>query len=189
MRVGWSTAAAAEPPARAATTMATAMTTTPSITAAPPLPPPPLVRPLPFVVRRVVLTHAGLSSAQALVVVAAMAHCPCAVELDLRGNDQLGGGTPAEEEEGRGRGRRRVGGERSAAADGDKWHRLDNMSLADVNKETGLTYTDRGLDDDGWFYMQTGGWIFRKAPTEAVSISGDLSKVPDYLKPKALGFR
>ncbi len=72
------------------------------------------------------------------------------------------------------------------SADGDKWHRLDNMSLADVNKETGLTYTDRGLDDDGWFYMQTGGWIFRKAPTEAVSISGDLSKVPDYLKPKAI---
>ncbi|MCP4856905.1 MAG: DUF3472 domain-containing protein [Fuerstiella sp.] len=45
-----------------------------------------------------------------------------------------------------------------------KWFGLDQMSAGDINRETGLTYTDRGVAADGWFYMQTGGWTFRQPP-------------------------
>ncbi|HIF00198.1 MAG TPA: DUF3472 domain-containing protein [Fuerstia sp.] len=48
-------------------------------------------------------------------------------------------------------------------ADG-KWFGMDRMSAGDVNRETGLTYTDRGVAADGWFFMQTGGWTFRQPP-------------------------
>ena len=48
-------------------------------------------------------------------------------------------------------------------ADGE-WLGLDRMSAGDVNRETGLTYTDRGVAADGWFFMQTGGWTFRQPP-------------------------
>ncbi|VGO20820.1 DUF3472 domain-containing protein [Pontiella sulfatireligans] len=43
-----------------------------------------------------------------------------------------------------------------------KLHPYDRMSEGDIDKATGLTHTDRGLTDDGWFYLQTGGWAFRK---------------------------
>lgn len=46
-----------------------------------------------------------------------------------------------------------------------QWYGLDRMSVGDVDPETGLTYTDRGVTADGWFYLQTGGWAFRKPPT------------------------
>lgn len=39
---------------------------------------------------------------------------------------------------------------------------LDRMANGNVNRETGLTHTDRGITDDGWFYLRTGGWTFRK---------------------------
>ncbi len=42
-------------------------------------------------------------------------------------------------------------------------HPLDQMSYADIDKKTGLTYTDRGVSSDGRFYLETGGWTFRKA--------------------------
>jgi hypothetical protein len=50
--------------------------------------------------------------------------------------------------------------------EGGRWFPLDRLSVGDVDKETGLTYTDRGETEDGWFYMETGGWVFRKAPTK-----------------------
>ena len=68
---------------------------------------------------------------------------------------------------------------------GKEWLPLDIMSNGDVNKETGLTYTDRGLDPDGWFFMQTGGWTYRKAPTNDVTGGGHFEKTPDYLLPQA----
>ncbi len=43
-----------------------------------------------------------------------------------------------------------------------KWHPLDQMTHGNVNVDTGLNHTDRGVTDDGWFYLQTGGWTFRK---------------------------
>ena len=48
----------------------------------------------------------------------------------------------------------------------DRWYGLDRMSVGDVHRETGLTYTDRGANSDGWFYLQTGGWTFRKPPVD-----------------------
>ncbi len=47
---------------------------------------------------------------------------------------------------------------------GGRWSALDQMTHGDADKKTGLTYTDRGLTEDGRFYMETGGWEFRKAP-------------------------
>jgi hypothetical protein len=40
---------------------------------------------------------------------------------------------------------------------------LDRMRFGDIDKSSVMTHTDRGVTDDGWFYLQTGGWIFRKA--------------------------
>ena len=48
-----------------------------------------------------------------------------------------------------------------------KWYCLDQMSNGNINKETGLTHTHRGVNDEGWFFLQTGGWTFRKPPTTA----------------------
>ena len=45
-----------------------------------------------------------------------------------------------------------------------KWYPLNRMGTGNVNKENGLTHTDRGVTDDGWFFLQTGGWAFRKPP-------------------------
>ncbi|MCP4506188.1 MAG: DUF3472 domain-containing protein [Fuerstiella sp.] len=50
-------------------------------------------------------------------------------------------------------------------ADG-RWYGIDRMSAGDVHNETGLTYTDRGITADNWFYLQTGGWTFRKPPSD-----------------------
>ncbi len=41
-------------------------------------------------------------------------------------------------------------------------HPLDRMTFGDIDKKTGLTYTDRGVTKDGRFFLQTGGWVFRK---------------------------
>ena len=68
--------------------------------------------------------------------------------------------------------------------DGREWHALDTMKLADIDKETGLTYTHRGLDDDGWFFMQTGGWRYRQARTEDVRIGESSRDQPEYLLPE-----
>lgn len=70
--------------------------------------------------------------------------------------------------------------------EGKTWHPLTTMSVGDVDKETGLTYTDRGLDDHGWFFMETGGWTYRKAPKKDVTSDGRDEEIPAYLHPKAL---
>ena len=69
---------------------------------------------------------------------------------------------------------------------GEQWHPVDTMRVGDVDKQTGLTYTDRGLDDDGWFYMQTGGWTFRKPPASDITQSGEAGDSPAYLAPEAV---
>ena len=33
-------------------------------------------------------------------------------------------------------------------------------------KKTDLTYTHRGVTEDGRFFLETGGWTFRKAPKQ-----------------------
>jgi len=46
----------------------------------------------------------------------------------------------------------------------EKWYALDRMANGNIDRETGLTHTDRGVTDDGWFFLQTGGWTFRDPP-------------------------
>jgi hypothetical protein len=71
-----------------------------------------------------------------------------------------------------------------------KWYPLDRMERGNVDKETGLTHTDRGVTDDGWFYLQTGGWTFRKAPDpDPVSIAPPAGRpAVDYLDPEDIEF-
>ncbi len=64
---------------------------------------------------------------------------------------------------------------------------LDHMSGGDVDKQTGLTYTHRGVTDDGWFFLRTGGLSFHK-PLSAggVDLAKDnqLKDLPAYLAPE-----
>ena len=64
---------------------------------------------------------------------------------------------------------------------------LDHMSGGDVDKQTGLTYTHRGVTDDGWFFLRTGGLSFHK-PLSAggVDLAEDnhLKDLPAYLAPE-----
>ena len=43
---------------------------------------------------------------------------------------------------------------------------LDRMANGNVDRATDLTHTQRGVTDDGWFFLQTGGWGFHPAPDE-----------------------
>jgi hypothetical protein len=70
--------------------------------------------------------------------------------------------------------------------DGAEWLAIDTMKSGDIDKETGLTYTDRGLDGDGWFFMETGGWFFRKASAKDIARIGSAGEAPDYLRPEAV---
>lgn len=69
------------------------------------------------------------------------------------------------------------------------WHPLDRMERGNVDKATGLTHTDRGVTDDGWFYLQTGGWFFRKVRSaEPVVLDRRGGPSVDYLGPEDLAF-
>ncbi len=62
-----------------------------------------------------------------------------------------------------------------------KWHPLNRMATGNVDKENGLTHTYRGVTDDGWFFLQTGGWPFRKPPeTPAIQLAQQTTR-PSYL--------
>ena len=64
---------------------------------------------------------------------------------------------------------------------------LDHMSGGDVDKQTGLTYTHRGVTDDGWFFLRTGGLSFHKPlSASGVDLSKDnhLKDLPAYLSPE-----
>lgn len=75
--------------------------------------------------------------------------------------------------------------------DGDGgWHPLDRMSTGNVDRATGLTHTDRGVTSDGWFFLQTGGWTFRKATRSQYVKMTDEQHLPkpDYLGKKEIQF-
>ena len=64
---------------------------------------------------------------------------------------------------------------------------LDHMAGGDVDKQTGLTYTHRGVTDDGWFFLQTGGLSFHKPRSaDGVDLAKDnqLKDLPAYLAPE-----
>lgn len=62
---------------------------------------------------------------------------------------------------------------------------LDRMNRGNVDRQTGLTHTDRGTTEDGWFYLETGGWYFR-TPQEGSFVetnSGAAARDVEYLSP------
>lgn len=69
-----------------------------------------------------------------------------------------------------------------------RWSALDQMSHGDADKKSGLTYTDRGLTDDGRFYMATGGWEFRKAPAAKYveARNANSAPLPGFMQPEAV---
>lgn len=71
-----------------------------------------------------------------------------------------------------------------------KWFPLDRMANGNVDRKTGYTHTDRGLTDDGWFYLQTGGWTFRKATGKGfVQLDADANPaMPDYLDVQEIAY-
>lgn len=71
--------------------------------------------------------------------------------------------------------------------DRGKWFALDRMQIGNIDRETGLTHTDRGLEDDGWFALQTGGWTFRKSKAGEVRAKADHPR-PEYLDEQAIEF-
>ncbi|MEZ6125850.1 MAG: DUF3472 domain-containing protein [Planctomycetaceae bacterium] len=69
--------------------------------------------------------------------------------------------------------------------DDGRWSVLDTMTGGNVDRDTGLTHTDRGLTSDGWFYLQTGGWTFRKPSSEDVKLKSPSPPASvSYLTPK-----
>lgn len=73
--------------------------------------------------------------------------------------------------------------------EGGSWYPLDRMERGNVDPDTGLTHTDRGLTDDGWFYLQTGGWAFRKVRnTDPVELPAAGRPDVDYLAPGDLAY-
>ena len=59
------------------------------------------------------------------------------------------------------------------------WSPLDRMTSGNINRKTGLTHTERGVTIDGWFYLQTGGWTFRKMES-----AKDVALAPKFTKPQ-----
>lgn len=66
------------------------------------------------------------------------------------------------------------------------WHQLDRITNGNISRTTGLTHGDRGVTDDGWFYLQTGGWVFRRPHTgEYFELPTDRAKpTVEYLTPE-----
>ena len=68
-----------------------------------------------------------------------------------------------------------------------KWSVLDQMGVGNIDQKTQLTHTHRGVTDDGWFFLETGGWTFRRANKERqVTLPparGGRDETPDYLAP------
>ena len=64
---------------------------------------------------------------------------------------------------------------------------LDTMSGGDIDKQTGLTYTHRGVTDDGWFFLRTGGLSFHKPHSPGgvdLTKGNQLKDLPAYLAPE-----
>jgi len=70
-----------------------------------------------------------------------------------------------------------------------KLHPFDRMSDGDIDKKTGMTQTRRGITEEGWFYLQTGGWTFqKKEKPEAVRLSRQDQRQINYLDPADLEY-
>ena len=61
---------------------------------------------------------------------------------------------------------------------------LDTMSGGDVDKQTGLTYTHRGVTDDGWFFYERVGLVYTSAKGVELTKGNQLKDLPAYLAPE-----
>lgn len=68
--------------------------------------------------------------------------------------------------------------------DQGEWFRLDQMSNGNIDRESGLTHTKRGVTEAGWFYLETGGWGYQRPSEEAMVVVPDAFRLekPVYLK-------
>ena len=64
-----------------------------------------------------------------------------------------------------------------------QWFRLDQMASGNVDRESGLTHTNRGVSEDGWFFLETGGWGYRRTQAiETITLPEIFSdERPEYL--------
>jgi hypothetical protein len=70
-----------------------------------------------------------------------------------------------------------------------QWYPLDRMSNGNVTRQTGLTHTDRG-SVDGWFYLKTGGWTFRKAKQQPFTVLSNPTPIEsvEYLSRESIAY-
>lgn len=62
---------------------------------------------------------------------------------------------------------------------GGSWYPLDRMQNGNIDKGTGFTHTDRGVTEDGWFYLTTGGWYFLDPPNGGNDLELPRQERPD----------
>ncbi len=69
-----------------------------------------------------------------------------------------------------------------------QWFRLDRMTNGNIDRQTGLTHTHRGVTDDGWFFLQTGGWTFRTPdPSDQIQLPRATAEPrPAFMNPEKL---
>lgn len=61
---------------------------------------------------------------------------------------------------------------------------LDTMTNGNVDQTSGYTHTNRGVTDNGWCFLETGGWTFRAPPNNGADIvmaAVASAETPDYL--------
>ena len=73
--------------------------------------------------------------------------------------------------------------------DSGEWFCLDQMTNGNIDRESGLTHTRRGVTEEGWFYLETGGWGYQLPEQNAmVRLPSTLHvEKPDYLNDDSVG--
>jgi hypothetical protein len=69
-------------------------------------------------------------------------------------------------------------------------HTLNQMSISDINPETQMTESGRGVTADGRFYLETGGWTYRRVVVnkgECIELPHS-NAFPEYLSEESLMF-
>lgn len=73
----------------------------------------------------------------------------------------------------------------------ESWYSINQMQNGNIDKETGLTHSNRGVNADGWFFLEIGGWTFREPPAGGNTIelpSGTPRPEVNYLDPEDLAY-
>ena len=69
-----------------------------------------------------------------------------------------------------------------------EWFAVDRMSNGNIDSDSGLTHTRRGVTDEGWFYLETGGWGYYVPESgRFTSLSPSLPRSrPSFLNPDSV---